>query len=51
MRELFLVSISEEKLVHLQKVRTKENEADMFTKSLHVAKFEHISDLVRLMKR
>ena len=49
-RESFLVSMSEEKLVRLQKVHTKENAADMFTKSLPVAKFEHCSDLIRLMK-
>ena len=40
-RESFLVSMNEEKLSRLQKVHTKENAADMFTKSLHVAKFEH----------
>ena len=49
-RESFLVSMSEEKLVRLQKVHIKENAADIFTKSLHVAKFEHCSDLIRLMK-
>ena len=49
-RESFLVSMSEEKLVRLQKVHTEENASDMFTKSLPVAKFEHCSNLIRLMK-
>jgi len=49
-RKSFLVSMSEEKLVRLQKVHTKENAADIFTKSLPVAKFEHCSDLIRLLK-
>ena len=48
--ESFLVSMNEEKLSRLQKVHTKENAADMFTKSLLVAKFEHCSNLIRLMK-
>jgi len=48
MRESFLVSTNEEKLIRLQKVSIKEDATDSFTKSLLVAKFEHCLNLICL---
>ena len=47
-RESFLVAMDEDKQVCLRKVHTKDNAADMFTKTLPVGKFEHCSNLIRL---
>ena len=47
-RKSFLVAMDEDKQVCLQKVHTKDNAADMFTKTLPVGKFEHCSNLIRL---
>ena len=49
MKKSFLVAMDEGKLVYLRKVHTKDNAADMFTKALSVGKFEHCSNLIRLL--
>ena len=49
-RESFLISMNEEKLVRLQKIHTNGNAADMFTKALRATKFEHCSNLIHQMK-
>ena len=49
-RESFLIAMDEDKLVYLPKVHKKDNMADMSTKTLPVGKFEHCSNLIRLLK-
>ena len=47
-RDAYLARLHEAKIVYLQKVLTDDNAADMFTKSLPPAKFEHCSNLIQL---
>lgn len=44
------MAMHEEKVISLTKIHTDENAADMFTKALCPAKFEHFSKLIRLLK-
>ncbi|KAJ9557676.1 hypothetical protein OSB04_012290 [Centaurea solstitialis] len=46
--DAYLGRLHEAKIVYLQKVLTDDNAADMFTKSLPPAKFEHCSNLIQL---
>jgi transposase InsO family protein len=47
-RDAYLARLHEAKIVYLKKVLTDDNAADMFTKSLPPAKFEHCSNLIQL---
>ena len=47
-RDAFLVALHDAKVVYLKKIITDDNAADMFTKSLPPAKFEHCSNLIQL---